>query len=167
MSREQKDLPFELKAVSESGTFSGYASIWNVIDSYGDKVERGAFKKTLGEHKTFPLLWAHETREPIGTIWGREDTTGLAVDGEFDLNVQRAREVHSLMRKGAVRGLSIGYQTIKEDFDKASSARLLKEIKLYEISAVVFQACPGAVVQDVKAADKTAVLELIERYIRL
>ena len=151
---ETKTFPFVLSKMDEElGVFTGYASIWDVIDSFGDSVAKGAFKKTLKEGGSFPMLWSHNIDEPIGVIGGREDKTGLYVEGRLNLDVQRAREVRSLMKQGAVTGLSIGYQTMKEDVDRENATRILKEIKLWEISPCVFQACPGAVIEDVKAED--------------
>ena len=151
---ETKDFKFTFEGIDEEkGTFSGYASIFGVVDSYGDIVIRGAFKKSLQDQKQFPLLWSHNIMEPIGVLIGREDKRGLHIDGQLNLDVQRAREVRSLMKQGAVEGLSIGYQTLKEGRDEETEARLLKEVKLWEVSPVVFQACPEAFVESVKGAD--------------
>lgn len=151
---ETKDFKFTLTEVDEAeGTFKGYASIWNEVDSYGDQVKKGAFKRSLSEQKKFPILWSHMVNEPIGIISGKEDPVGLAVEGQLNLDVQRAREIRSLMKQGAVSGLSIGYQTVLEDVDRQSGTRILKEVRLWEISPVVFPACAGAQVGDVKGAE--------------
>jgi HK97 family phage prohead protease len=155
MSKEikTKEFPFTLVKMDETeeGTFTGYASVFDMVDSYGDSVAKGAFRKTLRENEFFPMLWSHLVNEPIGTISGKEDKTGLAVKGKLNLEVQRAKEIRSLMKQGAIKGLSIGYQTQKEDVDRENGTRILKEIKLWEISPVVFQACPGAFVDGVKS----------------
>lgn len=151
---ETKNFKFTLTEIDETeGLFKGYASIFGAIDTMGDQVKKGAFKRSLKEQKKFPMLWSHQVNEPIGIISGKEDDIGLAVEGQLNLDVQRAREVRSLMKQGSVDGLSIGYQTVLEEIDKATNSRVLKEVKLWEISPVVFQACPGAIVTDVKSAD--------------
>lgn len=151
MKTETKEFKFTLTEVDEAlGTFKGYASIWDAVDSYGDQVVKGAFKKTLKDRKKFPMLWSHKVDEPIGVIAGVEDDKGLAVEGQLNLDVPRATWTRSLMKQGAIEGLSIGYQTVVEELDKATGTRKLKEIKLWEISPVVFQACPGATVDAVK-----------------
>ena len=161
MIREKKEFKFELKSIDDTGTFGGYASVFGEVDSYSDVVERGAFKKSLSEHKSFPLLWSHQTTEPIGVISGREDNTGLAVQGQVALDVQRGREVHALMKLGAVSGLSIGYEAIKSEPDYG--IRRLREIRLWEVSPVVFPACDSARIAEVKAADeKNRILCLLE-----
>ena len=149
---ETKEFPFVLTKFDEqAGTFTGYASIFDVVDSYGDSVAKGAFKKTLRESGSFPMLWSHNTDTPIGVIKGVEDEKGLAVEGSLNLEVQRAAEIRSLMKQGAIKGLSIGYQTMKEGVDREAGTRLLKEIKLWEVSPCVFQACPKATISDVKS----------------
>jgi HK97 family phage prohead protease len=149
---ETKEFAFVLtKMDEEAGTFTGYASIWDVVDSYGDSVAKGAFRKTLRDNESFPMLWSHNTDTPIGIITGKEDKTGLAVEGKLNLEVQRAVEIRSLMKQKAIKGLSIGYQTLKEDADREAGTRILKEIKLWEISPCVFQACPNALIEDVKS----------------
>ena len=46
----QKTLKFDdvaLKMQGDSGTFEGYASKWDGVDSYGDTILKGAFTDTL------------------------------------------------------------------------------------------------------------------------
>jgi HK97 family phage prohead protease len=146
-----KDFKFTVdNSDDEKGTFTGYASIFGAVDSYGDVVMPGAFKRTLKNKKQFPLLWSHNITEPIGILTGEEDEKGLRIEGQLNLDVGRAVEVRSLMKQGAVDGLSIGYQVVKEGVDKETNARQLKEINLWEVSICVFQACPDAVVDEVK-----------------
>ena len=151
---ETKDLECKFMMAEDTegdkGAFTGFASIFDAVDSYGDVVVKGAFKRTLSNKKQFPLLWSHDITKPIGVISAKEDKTGLKVEGRLNLDVQLACEIRSLMKQGAVSGLSIGYQTVKEEPDTTRGARLLKEINLWEISPVVFGACPGAIVADIK-----------------
>lgn len=149
---ETKDFKFALQELDERGSFKGYASVFGALDSYNDVVEPGAFKKTLRENKHFPMLWSHDTNQPLGIIRGEEDEKGLLVEGSFNMDVQKAVEVRSLVKQGAVNGLSIGYETVKELPDKQSGARRLKEVKLWEVSPCVFQACPGALIEEIKMA---------------
>jgi len=151
---EVKELPFVLtKMDGEAGTFSGYLSIFDVEDSYGDTVIKGAFKRTLRNKKEFPLLWSHNVDAPIGGFTGKEDATGLLIDGKLTLGVQRAQEARALMLDNVVKGLSIGYQTVKEEIDNKNGKRKLLEVNLWEGSICVFGACPGAEIAEVKSED--------------
>jgi hypothetical protein len=65
-----------------------------------------------------------------------EDGKGLRVEGQLAMDVQRARELHALMKIGAIKGLSIGYRTVQRSFKGA--VRHLQELKLGEFSLVTF-----------------------------
>ena len=159
---QRKNYKFTLEdEPDETGMFRGYASIFGVIDSYNETVDKGAFKKTLKENKFFPLCWTHDSMEPLGIIYGLEDNIGLKVEGYLNLDVQSAREKRSLMKQGAINGLSIGFQTVTDQIKK--DIRHLAEIRLWEISPCVFQACPGAVVTDVKAMAIPLTIEILNR----
>ncbi len=147
--------PIEIKAVIEDGLFSGYASVFEEIDSYRDIVKRGAFEKTLAESESkgraVPILWQHDAAKPIGVYTElKEDEHGLYVEGQLNMDVQQAREALSLLRQKALSGISIGYNSVRYDTDVKSGVRRLYELKLYEASLVTFPACDGARVTDVK-----------------
>ena len=147
--------PIEIKAVNEDGLFSGYASVFEEIDSDRDIVKRGAFEKTLAESESkgraVPILWQHDAAKPIGVYTElKEDEHGLYVEGQLNMDVQQAREALSLLRQKALSGISIGYNSVRYDTDVKSGVRRLYELKLYEASLVTFPACDGARVTDVK-----------------
>jgi len=145
---EKKTFKFELKELKEDGQFEGYASVFDVKDAVNDVVEPGAFKKTLTEKREFPLLWYHDPRDVLGIVEAEEDSKGLKIIGKLNMGVQKAREKYELLKQKAIKGLSIGYDTIKEVWDKET--RKLKEIKLWEVSLCTFQANPEATVTAVK-----------------
>ena len=150
---ETKDFKFTLDDINEEvGTFTGFASVFDVVDTYNEVVLRGAFRKTLRENDgKFPLTWFHNIREPLGIIHAKEKKLGLHVEGELNLDVQSAREKRSLMKQDVITGLSIGFRTMQDEWD--SDIRKLKECKLFEIALITrnFQACPGAAVESVKS----------------
>jgi len=152
MAIERKTIKFEVKEINEEeGTFIGYGSAFRKTpDSYGDIVDSGAFKKTIKEGKgRIVHLFNHNVNEPIGKPDElSEDETGLLVKGRLSLGVQRAREVLALMKDGVLTQMSIGYQTIKEEM--IDGVRHLKEIKLYDVSPVVFAADNEALITSVK-----------------
>ena len=152
---ERKTIKFEVKEVNEDeGTFTGYASTFvNEPDSYGDIVDKGAFKKTIKENKSrIKHLWNHSFMEPIGKPDElSEDDTGLLVKGRLVLGVQRAKETLALMKAGVVNEMSIGYDTITESIIKG--VRHLKEVRLWDVSPVTFAANQTAVILDVKAIE--------------
>ncbi|RNJ51175.1 HK97 family phage prohead protease [Methylocystis hirsuta] len=148
-----------LLQANEAGAFSGYASLFDVVDSGGDMVMTGAFARSLTKRgaQGVKMLWQHQAAEPIG-MWSSivEDSRGLKVEGRLDLSVARAREALSLMRKGAIDGLSIGFRTLRATTEKSTGVRRLHDIDLWEISIVTFpmlaQARIGAVKHSRNAA---------------
>ncbi|MBX3537379.1 MAG: HK97 family phage prohead protease [Chelatococcus sp.] len=135
------------------GLFEGHASLFGVPDLGRDVVERGAFRASLDRRgiKGVKLLWQHDPGEPIGRWLAlAEDARGLKVRGQLNLAVGRAREIHALMRDGAVDGLSIGYRTERARTDPRDGLRHISRLDLWEISLVTFPMLPGARVGSVK-----------------
>jgi hypothetical protein len=112
------------------------------------------------------MLYQHDPGEPIG-VWTelREDQRGLFVRGQLARNVTRAREVLSLMRTGALDGLSIGFRAVKARKDAASGVRQIVEADLWEISIVTFPMLPGARVQTVKGGGTLPTIRTFERWL--
>lgn len=158
---EEKTFPFEIKELTEEGTFEGYAAIFNAPDQYKEIIEPGAFDKTLkAEGKSRPLCWYHDVRNPLGMADLSVDSKGLKVHGTLNLEVQAAREKYALMKQKVIKGLSFGFKTIEEAWDEG--VRTLKEIKLYEISPALFQVHPAALVSAVKAMDHRSLNGVLE-----
>jgi HK97 family phage prohead protease len=168
---EKKVLEFEIKDLTDDGRFSGYLSTFGNVDEGGDIVEPGAFKKTLREKKSFPLLWQHQgTLDGIvGTFSGREDQTGLHVDGEFmkdtKAGVTAHRTAKALIARGIRLGLSMGYKAVKFEFDKIKdiTVRRLKEVALHEGSLTLFPMNDQAMLINVKSGELIPV-ENLERW---
>lgn len=162
----------EVKAAPDSDgkmRFSGYLACFDNVDSCGDVIVKGAFTKTLRDHKSLPVPvleqhggWSMTSGDltPIGYYESlKEDDTGLYAEGVL-FTTPRGKDMHTLLReapKGAM-GQSIGYRTVKQRIPDAAETRktgvmrYLEEIKLYEGSIVTFPANKKARVEDVKAA---------------
>jgi uncharacterized protein len=148
---ELKRLPLG-PAVSADGAVEGYASLFGLVDLGRDRVERGAFSASLARRgaRGVRFLFQHDPAEPIGA-WSSisEDGRGLRVSGRLNLAVARAREVHALLRQGALDGLSIGFRAVRS-LREAGGVRRLVEIDLWEVSVVTFPMLPDARVASVK-----------------
>ena len=135
--------------------FEGYASLFNVPDGAGDVVAPGAFRASLRRRppERVRMLYQHSAMEPLG-VWQeiREDARGLYVRGRLVLDVRRAREVLSLIREGALNGLSIGFRTVRAVRNAQSRLRTLTEIELWEISVVTFPLLAGSSVTAIGGA---------------
>ncbi|AMA58892.1 HK97 family phage prohead protease [Bradyrhizobium sp. CCGE-LA001] len=154
---------FDTKSLSEDGTFSGYASRFGVTDLGRDVVMPGAFTKTLQQSSKLKMLLQHEPGKPVG-VWKSlvEDNIGLKVTGQLVLDTSLGRDTYALLKAGALDGLSIGYVSKKDSFDRAKNVRRLEEIDLFEISIVTFPMLPSATVERVKArSDFSRLVEAI------
>lgn len=157
LKRKNRDFSLELKEISEEGEFSGYASVYDVIDSYREIVAPGAFagslRKWAEKGRLPPALWQHDRREPVGPFTKMvEDAKGLYVEGRLLVDdVQRAREARALMQAKAVSGMSIGFDVLLEEWDSKTKLITLKEIDLWEVSIVTFPANEAAQVEQVKS----------------
>ena len=157
-------------AATPEGAFAGYASLFEIPDLSNDIISRGAFTRTLADRGpgNIKLLFQHEASKPIG-VWTtlREDNRGLYVEGQLTLDNSLGRDVHALLRSGAIDGLSIGFRSANSNRPTKRSGRRLDLIDLWEISIVTFPMLPSARIAAVKtqprARSPTAHLPLPQR----
>jgi len=147
-----------IETTAEDGVFEGYASVFGEVDNVKDRVARGAFRETLAQFRKNgrmpPLLWQHDTREPIGIIKELyEDGKGLRIRARlFVEDIPRARQAYKLLRENGISGLSIGFKAAESAFDPETGVRTLLKIELMEISLVTFPALDSARIAGVKTA---------------
>jgi HK97 family phage prohead protease len=172
MRLDRRVVAFEAKTVGapDERAFEGYGSVFGVLDSYADIVAKGAFKRTLKEAKAkgrMPaLLWQHDPRIPVGVYEEmREDDTGLYVKGQL-ADTQQGNDAYTLLKMGALSGLSIGFRTLKSKIDEESGIRTLTEVELWEVSLVTFPANDAARVAVVKADGELPTEREFETWLR-
>lgn len=135
--------------------FSGYGSVFGNADLGGDIVLPGAFAASLERHAregSWPLMfWMHDPgRVPGKWLELREDSRGLFVRGLF-AKTPLGDEARELVKMKALAGLSIGFRTVRHDFDRNGN-RLLAELELAEVSIVSMPMNPRAQVASAKDA---------------
>lgn len=136
--------------ISEQGIFWGYASVFNRVDNQKDIIASGSFADSLKRRKV-ALLWQHNTKDPIGKILRlTENSFGLLTMAQLNLELHKAREIYSLIKKGIINSLSIGYRVVTSRRDKRSGIRIITKIDLWEISLVTFPANEQASISHVK-----------------
>lgn len=142
----------EIKDISPEGTFEGLLSPYGNVDQGADIVEPGAYAKTLKDRgDTRPLLWQHKPDVPIGQITLSDRADGLWCMGKLLMQLPEAQKAYLLIKAGIVKGLSIGFEAIKDSIE--GGVRKLKEIKLYEGSIVTFPMNENALITSVKGLD--------------
>lgn len=144
----------------EAGTFEGHASIFNVPDDGmpPDVIMPGAFTKTVQEWgptgaNRIKILALHRNDWlPIGKpLELREDTQGLWFKAKIS-DTTLGRDVLTLLRDGVLTEMSIGFTTVKADLPADRAARLVREVRLYELSPVTWAMHPMAKITGVKDA---------------
>lgn len=154
-------LEIEFKAEGD-GRVLGHGSVFNDVDSYGDKVAPGAFAKSLATGLLPKMLWQHNPDRPIGKwLSVREDGKGLLVDGQLNLKTTAGRDAFEHLLAGDVDGLSIGYREVRAKTE--GNVRVLHELTLYEVSVVTFPALPSATVSTVakQVSSKSELVDLL------
>ena len=146
-------VPLEIKALTDR-EFDGHGSIFGNEDLGGDVVAPGAFKRSLASHRkagSIPqMFWMHDpTRVPGKWLEMSEDDSGLKVKGVL-APTPLGDEIHTLLKMDAVKGLSIGYRTIDQDW-KDDGVRVIKEAELWEVSVVSLPMNPLAQIAHVKS----------------
>jgi HK97 family phage prohead protease len=146
----KSNLRMEIKEISADGSFIGMLSVYNVVDLGKDLVEPGAFTKTIKDHgNEVPMLWQHKPDVPIGTLTLEDGPDALHVKGQLLMDLPEAKKAYLLIKARIVRGLSIGFDTVKEVLD--GGIRRLKELRLYEGSIVTFPMNEAALITSVKS----------------
>lgn len=136
----------------EGGLIEGLASPFGgAPDSYGDVIAKGAYAKAIARRDPVAMLWSHDQARPIGKWLNMQETAaGLEVRGRLNLKTTAGREAYEHARAGDITGLSIGYQIETDGAENIRGGRLLKDVRLFEISLVSIPAASTARVSGVK-----------------
>lgn len=163
---DYKEVPVSeltLKDIDEKqGKITGYFSIFGNVDSDGDMIMPGAFKKSLAEGgmKRFKHLYQHDTWKPLsgtknGNLVVKEDNTGLYFESTVS-QTSWGRDTIKLYADGVVDEHSVGFQTIRSN--EKDKYRELVELKGWEGSTVTWGANSMAQVTSVKSTDDVNLL---------
>lgn len=178
-----------------NGGFSGYASVFGGVDSYGDTIVAGAYKGVIDKIKSgrsiMPKMFVNHLSWdiPVGK-WTNivEDSKGLYMEGEFTKGNPQAEIIKAAMQHGTVDGLSIGFiigeydeidgsnyyddedDDMEDDMPRRSRLRIIKSIKeLPEVSIVTYPADGNARIDltSVKSAlDNISTVRDFEKFLR-
>lgn len=139
------------------GEFAGIAATLET-DRHGTRFAPGAFAASLADWRRRgalpPLLWAHDPGEPIGALLTAQETdAGLEVTGRLALGTGNGRRAHELLKTGpGALGLSVGFIEVETDY--SGPVPIFREVDWLELSLVATPSQAGAVVTQVRAADR-------------
>ena len=168
--RAIKSLSVPVESNEPEGTVYGCASVYDVVDEYGDIIRQGAYDNVLSSGVLPKMFFNHISYNsvPIG-VWTKmwSDAKGLWVKGLINLELEKGREVYSAIKQGAVDGLSVCIDVYESELE-SSKHRIITDVALVpEISICTFPANHGARLTDVKSKlDKTKTLPDYERILR-
>lgn len=161
VARSATAVRFECKAADDGArTIRGLAAAWS-LDQGGDVIHKGAFARTLDhwraakKSRPIPLLDSHDAFSSVTTVLGMmtdaaETDDGLEATFAFVPDDATADAAYKRTKGGYVTGLSIGYEAVPSGTEIKDGIRHLKEIKLLEVSLVVFPMNDDARVVGVK-----------------
>ncbi len=157
----------------KTGIVTGYFSIFGNVDSDGDMIMPGAFKRSLNNnYKRVKHLNQHRSYEPLsgtkdGKLVVKEDGTGLYFESTIS-QTSYGKDVILLYQDGVLEEHSIGFETIRkrdsdtltvERWGQKMPVRELHELKLWEGSTVTWGANASAGTDSVKSLTKEQALE--------
>lgn len=149
-ARTGDTLDFETRFTTptDTGEIEGVAVRFNTVDTYRTEFHPDAFRGLEG--RSVPMLWAHDPSNVIGS-WSsfQVRADGLTAKGKLNLAVAKALEVRSLLQAGDIKGLSIGFRTVKDE-RRSNGIRRIMEAALHEISIVAFPSVPGSGITSVR-----------------
>lgn len=169
MSRQTLVVPVDWKAADdEENVLEGYASTFGNMDLQYDVVAKGAFKNSIGRVKKgeVPYLADHmaSVRNVLGTLVdATEDSKGLRIKVRFAGDPD-AQAIRQKMMEGHISKMSIGYEPMQWRYETRGEkrVRVLEDVKLWEVSAVVFPANPEAVIERVKSVVQETIDAAVE-----
>lgn len=160
--------PVLLKDIDGTGrTVQFYGSAFGNVDSDGDVAVNGCYAKTIAENGPagsgrIKHLRQHRTELLIGKfIEMSEDAKGLLITSVLADN-QDGRDALALYELDLLEH-SIGYRTVKQQYDQATGINYLQEIALREVSAVTWGANGDTPLVGMKCDTKAALQQTIAR----
>ena len=147
---ERKSFDLTVREVDSQGIFAGTTNVYNIKNLAGDIILPGTFGESIAAKSRLPLL--HEHEYAIGVVDVAETPEGIECIGQLALETTLGRDTYTLMRMGAIAGLSIGF--LPTSWVWEGDTRIISKGTLLEVSAVAVPANPEARIAEVKAADQ-------------
>lgn len=144
------------KMDAETGEFTCYGNVKEVIDHVKDRAVDGCYSKSIANHKangTMPkMLWSHDPSQlPVGAYTNmEEDAKGLKMTGKLSKTTM-GKDIEILAKDGALDSFSIGYYTIQEKWNQSKGCNDLIEIDIKEVSWVNFACNEASTLQAIKS----------------
>jgi len=148
----------EIRSTTDEGVIEAYLTKFGTIDEYRSTFTPGSFKKTFQERgDKVKLLWDHDNL--IGhVIECREDGYGPWIKGQINMETNAGREAFAHLRAGDVDAMSFGFNVVQDKIE--NDVRVISEVRLMEVSPVLFPANEQAKIVNVRAESFTETVDL-------
>jgi HK97 family phage prohead protease len=149
------------------GIVTGYFSAFNNIDSDGDVIVSGAYKKTVAENgptgrNRIMHLLQHNPLMPLAKPMElMEDAKGLRFTSKIT-ETSYGKDVIKLYKEGVFNEHSVGFEIVKSD--NKAGYREIREIKLWEGSTVTWGANPSTPIESMKSWDKPKTEDMLAKF---
>lgn len=161
---EMKWMPttLEVKGLNEGERMISGIATTPSVDHVGDIVESMGAK--YATPVSIPLLWMHQHSQPVGTVTHVTKTeSGISFQAriakvEEPGNLKnRVDEAWQTVRAGLVKGVSIGFTPIKDQYEMLKGGGIrFKEWNWHELSLVTVPAQSEATIQLIRSLDTQA-----------
>lgn len=177
-----KAIPAFVVSVDEAqGIIDAVVSVFGVLDDGDDIIAAGAYVKTITERWGRIQVLDHHKADSVMRVIGkplemreigREElpaevlakyptaTGGLWTRTQYLLDTPEGLGAFKRIASGAIREYSVGFDAIKVDYQKVTrtdgtptNARVIREIRLWEYSPVIWGMNPATATVGVKAGD--------------
>jgi HK97 family phage prohead protease len=170
---EYKNFTAEIKDIdAKSMTVTGYWSKFGNVDYDDDIIASGAASKTIAERGPMGsdeifFLNQHNWAQPHGkpTVLEAQEK-GIYFESKI-APTSYGKDALVLYAEGIVVQHSIGFSTVKADYDQKTGVRTIKEIKLYEGSNVTLGANPETPFTGFKSLTMAEINDQISKMIKL
>jgi HK97 family phage prohead protease len=157
----------------KQGIVSGYFAMFGNKDLDGDIIEPGSFTKTIQERgpkgkQLIKYLLDHDKTKVVAKIANLyEDAKGLRYEAKIGSH-NAGQDFQKMVESELINQHSFGFRTIKEMYDDATKANRIKEVMMYEGSAVQFLgANPETTFIDLKSEqDAFEYLGRLEKFVK-
>jgi HK97 family phage prohead protease len=161
IKRLSSSAKIEFKSAEETGgngEVTALVSVFDNVDLVGERVMKGAFKKSLEQYakngRSIPFVWSHQWENPdyyIGAVREAQETDeGLLVRAEL-FDSPTAKHIRTLMKEGVVTEFSFAYD-IKAEGKGKDGVRELKELHILEVGPTLKGANPATRLVGVRSA---------------
>ncbi len=158
-------------------TFSGYLLKWgdvaNIRDMFGEYTEtfhRGSMEKSFKEYgpqgsRAIKLFRQHDNKVALAGTYTdlHEDDIGPAFSART-IPTTTGRDLAVEIREGEIQHMSIGFDPLREDYDKERSHFDVREARIWEASPVYWPAYSTGTIDQFRALERMpAMIGMLER----